>query len=135
MKIYFRDGSCAEIRVPEGSDNIVVAQFDVGGYIHINQKDRTEQYGYTRITVSKENVLYIDYENDGMGKYGINRMPIEFNGGNDVAKPVFDEDGVKLNRDETEYIISFIKMHERNEIPDSVWDICMKMYDALGIDG
>ena len=33
--------------------------------------------------------------------------------------------------DELQILISFIKMHERNEIPDDVWDLCMKMYDAL----
>lgn len=37
----------------------------------------------------------------------------------------------RLTDDETETLIAFIKMHEREEIPDDVWDICMKMWDEL----
>lgn len=36
-----------------------------------------------------------------------------------------------FNDDELEILIAFIKMHERNEIPDNVWDLCMRMYDAI----
>lgn len=28
-------------------------------------------------------------------------------------------------------IISFVKMHERDEIPDDMWELCMKLYEAL----
>lgn len=38
---------------------------------------------------------------------------------------------IRLSVDEAETIISFIKMHEREEIPDDVWDVCMKLFDAL----
>ena len=35
-----------------------------------------------------------------------------------------------LSIEEIETLIAFIKSHERGEIPDDVWDLCMKMYDA-----
>lgn len=34
-----------------------------------------------------------------------------------------------LSHEEAYALIAFIKMHEREEIPDDVWDICMKLYD------
>lgn len=36
-----------------------------------------------------------------------------------------------LQADDIESLIAFIKSHEREDIPDDVWDLCMKMYDAL----
>lgn len=36
-----------------------------------------------------------------------------------------------ISTDEAEYIVAFIKNHEREDIPDSVWDICMKMIEEL----
>lgn len=38
---------------------------------------------------------------------------------------------MELTVEEVETLIAFIKMHEREEIPDDVWDLCMKMYDAI----
>lgn len=38
---------------------------------------------------------------------------------------------MKLTIEEIETLIAFIKMHEREEIPDDVWDLCMRMYDAI----
>lgn len=38
---------------------------------------------------------------------------------------------MELTYDEIYSLIAFIKMHEREEIPDDVWDLCMRMYDAL----
>lgn len=38
---------------------------------------------------------------------------------------------IKLSVSEVEDLIAFIKMHEREEIPAEVWDICMKLYDVL----
>lgn len=38
---------------------------------------------------------------------------------------------IMLSADEAETIIAFIKMHERDEIPDDVWDVCMKLYDDM----
>lgn len=35
-----------------------------------------------------------------------------------------------LSIDEIETLIAFIKTHKRNEIPDDVWDLYMKMCDA-----
>ena len=32
-----------------------------------------------------------------------------------------------LNVEEAESLIAFIKMHEREEIPDDVWEICMAL--------
>lgn len=39
-----------------------------------------------------------------------------------------------LTEDEVYTLIAFIKNHERAEIPDDVWELCMKMYDALDED-
>ena len=36
---------------------------------------------------------------------------------------------IPLTGDEAESIISFIKGHEREDIPDEVWDICMRLCD------
>ena len=38
---------------------------------------------------------------------------------------------IRLNDEDCETIIAFIKMHERDEIPDDVWEICMRLYDAV----
>ena len=38
---------------------------------------------------------------------------------------------IKITEEEAESIIAFIKMHEREEIPDDVWDVCMKLYDEM----
>lgn len=35
----------------------------------------------------------------------------------------------KLTAEEAYALIAFIKMHEREDIPDDVWDICMRLYD------
>ncbi len=36
---------------------------------------------------------------------------------------------MRLTNSEIWTLISFIKNHERNDIPDDVWDLCMRMYD------
>ncbi len=36
-----------------------------------------------------------------------------------------------LNVEETETLVAFIKRHEREEIPEDVWDLCRKMQDFL----
>lgn len=33
----------------------------------------------------------------------------------------------QLDVEEAEALISFIKMHEREEIPEDVWEICMAL--------
>lgn len=38
---------------------------------------------------------------------------------------------MKLTAEEAYALIAFIKMHEREDIPDDVWDICMKLYDFV----
>ena len=38
---------------------------------------------------------------------------------------------LKFSVSEVEALIAFIKMHEREDIPDEVWDICMYLYDVL----
>ena len=40
-------------------------------------------------------------------------------------------DYIELSVDEVETLVCFIKNHERDEIPDDVWDVCMKMMDML----
>lgn len=36
-----------------------------------------------------------------------------------------------MSMDEIEALIAFIKGHEREEIPDDVWNVCMRMYEYL----
>lgn len=36
-----------------------------------------------------------------------------------------------LSEEEIYAVIAFIKMHEREDIPDDVWDLCMNLYDAM----
>ncbi len=38
---------------------------------------------------------------------------------------------IKLYDEDCETLIAFIKNHEREDIPDEVWDICMALYDAV----
>lgn len=38
---------------------------------------------------------------------------------------------MRLTEEEVYSLIAFIKQHEREEIPDDVWDLCMRMYDAV----
>lgn len=40
-------------------------------------------------------------------------------------------DTVILSVEDAETIISFIKNHEREEIPDDVWDVCMNLIDQI----
>ena len=37
----------------------------------------------------------------------------------------------RMTDDAAEALISFIKNHEREEIPDDVWDICMELIDLM----
>ena len=39
----------------------------------------------------------------------------------------------RLDEEEICTIIAFIKNHEREEIPDDVWDLCMRLYDAMEV--
>ena len=36
---------------------------------------------------------------------------------------------ITITDEEAETIIAFIKNHEREDIPDEVWDVCMKLMD------
>ena len=38
---------------------------------------------------------------------------------------------IQLSYDEADDIICFIRNHEREDIPDAVWDVCMRMYEEL----
>lgn len=38
---------------------------------------------------------------------------------------------IPLTNEEAEIIVSFIKSHESEDIPDGVWDVCMKLIDLL----
>lgn len=38
---------------------------------------------------------------------------------------------IKITIDDAEYIIAFIKMHEREEISDEVWEVVMKLQDLI----
>ena len=39
--------------------------------------------------------------------------------------------GLIITWEEAEEIIAFVKMHEREEIPDELWDIIMKLQEAM----
>ena len=39
---------------------------------------------------------------------------------------------ITITNEEAETIIAFIKNHERDEIPEDVWDVCMKLMDLTG---
>ena len=38
---------------------------------------------------------------------------------------------VKISIEDAETIISFIKTHEREDIPDDVWAVCMKLWEEV----
>ena len=38
---------------------------------------------------------------------------------------------VMLDEEDAETLISFIKMHEREEIPEDVWDLCMYLQEQV----
>lgn len=38
---------------------------------------------------------------------------------------------IEITKDEAYAIIAFIKNHEREEIPDDVWELCMRLYDEV----
>lgn len=42
-----------------------------------------------------------------------------------------EEEMIRITEEDAESIISFIKMHECEEIPDDVWEVCMKLCDEL----
>ncbi len=37
-----------------------------------------------------------------------------------------------ITEEDAEIILAFIKNHEREDIPESVWDVAMKLWDMLG---
>ena len=38
---------------------------------------------------------------------------------------------IRITEEEAEEIIAFVKMHERNEIPEDLWDIILRLQDEL----
>lgn len=43
------------------------------------------------------------------------------------------EDYIQISTDDAEYLVCFIRSHEREDIPDEVWDLCMRIMDELDI--
>lgn len=41
---------------------------------------------------------------------------------------------ITLTDEEAETVISFIKNHERVDIPDDVWEVCMKLCDLIEME-
>ena len=62
MKIYMKDGMRATISNDE--NNPIIVSFD-SGYVHVKQYSKDMKESYTRLTVPKENLIFIDYENEG----------------------------------------------------------------------
>lgn len=46
---------------------------------------------------------------------------------------LFCEETMRLTKDEMEDLVAFIKNHEREDIPDNVWELCLKMQDKANI--
>lgn len=44
---------------------------------------------------------------------------------------IFEEQPIKLTIAEAEEIIAFVKMHEREEIPEEMWDLTMALIDVI----
>ena len=42
-------------------------------------------------------------------------------------------DDMNITFDEAESLVAFIKTHERQDIPDDVWELCMRIQDELDI--
>ena len=42
-----------------------------------------------------------------------------------------DKKIIELSEEDASTLICFIKNHEREDIPDDVWDICMTMMDLI----
>lgn len=40
-------------------------------------------------------------------------------------------DNIELTVDEVEILLAFIRNHEREDIPDDVWDLSVKMWEKL----
>lgn len=40
---------------------------------------------------------------------------------------------VDISEETASALIAFIKRHERDEVPDDVWDFCMKLIDEFEI--
>lgn len=38
---------------------------------------------------------------------------------------------INISEEEALTILSFVKNHEREEIPDDVWELCMRLYDEI----
>lgn len=38
---------------------------------------------------------------------------------------------IRISVDDAEEIIAFVKMHEREEISDEMWEVVMKLQDAI----
>lgn len=38
---------------------------------------------------------------------------------------------INITVDQAETIIAFIKMHEREDIPEDVWDLCMELQEEV----
>lgn len=38
---------------------------------------------------------------------------------------------IAITLEDAEEIIAFTKMHEREEIPEEMWDVVMRLYDAI----
>lgn len=36
-----------------------------------------------------------------------------------------------MNVEEAEALVAFIKMHEREEIPEDVWEVCMNLQNFI----
>lgn len=44
---------------------------------------------------------------------------------------IFEEQPITLTIAEAEENIAFVKMHEREEIPEEMWDLTMALIDAV----
>lgn len=79
MTIYLKDGYTVVINEPE--DDSTTLEIDFGhpdGYVHVKQWMNLRSHFYTRFTAPKENVIFIDMENEGGSEWLNNyRPPLE----------------------------------------------------------
>lgn len=38
---------------------------------------------------------------------------------------------ITIDEDQAKALVAFIKSHEREDIPDEVWEVCMNLWDWL----
>ena len=62
MKVYLKDGTI--LKITEKNHGDARADMNVDGYVCIEKLDEYEKAMITRVVIPKENVAFVDMEND-----------------------------------------------------------------------